>query len=246
MATTRLKTHAAILERQELVAESTWAFHFTKPAGFAFTPGQAIDVILEDAPATDAQSNRHTFSIVSAPFERELVIATRMRATAYKRELADLAEGARVGIEGPFGSLTLHRDRARAAVFIAGGIGITPFMSILRQAARDPLRQRLALLYSNRRPEDAAFLQELGALAEVNGNFRLIATMTAMAESTRGWKGARGVIGEDLIRAAAQGLDSPIYYLAGPPSMVAGMRATLNVAGIEGDDMRAEEFYGYY
>jgi ferredoxin-NADP reductase len=70
--------------------------------------------------------------------------------------------GAGIAIEGPFGSLTLHNDRTRPAVCIAVRIGITPFMSIVRQAAHDGLRQRLVLLYSNRRPEDAAYLAELG------------------------------------------------------------------------------------
>jgi ferredoxin-NADP reductase len=165
------------------------AFHFEKPTGFSFKPGQAIDVVLIDPPTTDPQSARHTFSIVSAPFQGELVVATRMRDSAFKRAFKSVPVGSPAKLEGPFGSLTLHNNRARPAVFIAGGIGITPFMRILRQAAKDQLPQRLLLLYSNRRPEDAAFLAELQQLEQQNKNFRLVATMTEMSKSSRPWEG---------------------------------------------------------
>lgn len=162
------------LQAREDLAEGTMAFHFEKPSGFNFKPGQAIDVILIAAPTADTQSARHTFSIVSASFQDELVVATRMRDSAFKRALKSLSIGSPAKLEGPSGSFTLHNDRARPAVFIAGGIGITPFVSILRQAARDELPQRLVLLYSNRRPEDTAFLSELQILERQNKNFHLV------------------------------------------------------------------------
>lgn len=233
------------LQAREEVAEGTMAFHFDKPAGFSFKPGQAIDVVLPIASDADAQGSRHTFSLVSAPFEGDLAVATRMRDSVFKRALKSLPIGAPIQLEGPFGSLTLHNNRARPAVFIAGGIGITPFMSILRQAAQDQLPHRLFLLYSNRRPEDAVFLAELQQLEERNNSFRLFATMTEMGKSTRPWSGETRLINADVVRAVGAGLPTPIYYLAGPPAMVEAVRATLNHAGIDDDDIRSEEFYGY-
>lgn len=233
------------IEGREMIVEGTMAFHFEKPPGFSFKPGQAMDVVLIDPPATDPQSARHTFSIVSAPFEDRLSITTRMRDSAFKRALKSLAIGAPIRIEGPFGSLTLHNNRARPAVFIAGGIGITPFMSILRQAAQDELPQRLVLIYSNRRPEDAAFLAELQALEQRNHDFRLVATMTQMDQSTRPWTGEVGKIEERLLKRVTGELPAPIYYLAGPPAMVEDMHRVLNLAGVDDDDVRTEEFYGY-
>jgi ferredoxin-NADP reductase len=231
------------LQGREEIATGTMAFHFEKPAGFIFKPGQAIDVVLLAPSAADAQSARHTFSIVSAPYENELVVATRMRDTAFKRALKALPIGSRVGIEGPFGSLTLHNDRARPAVFIAGGIGITPFMSMLRQATRDRLPQHLLLLYTNRRPQDAAFIAELEGLERQNETFRLIATMTELGD--RPWGREAGPIDRPFIRRAVAGLSKPIYYVAGPPGLVEGMRRTLNEAGIDDDDIRSEDFHGY-
>jgi ferredoxin-NADP reductase len=240
-----MNTHEARLEGREEVAEGTMAFHFERPAGFRFKPGQAIDLILPDLPAADGQSARHTFSIVSAPFEADLAVATRMRDSAFKRALKSLPIGAPARLEGPFGSLSLHADRARPAVFIAGGIGITPFMSILRQSAKDQLPQRLSLLYSNRRPEDAAFLAELQQMERQNKYLRLVATMTEMSKSGRPWAGETALIDEAFVKRAVADLSAPIYYLVGPPGMVEAMRQILNQAGVSDDIIRSEEFYGY-
>jgi len=232
------------LARHEEVAEGTMAFHLERPAGFEFKAGQAVELLLAD-PAGGANDIGHAFSIVSAPFEDELVVATRMRDSAYKKALKALAPGAAVRLDGPFGSLTLHNKRSRAAIFIAGGIGITPFVSMTRQAARDRLAQQIVLLYSNRRPEDAAFLDELEKLQADNPNFRLVATMTEMAKSSRRWDGERRMIDAQLVREATRNLPDPIFYVAGPPAMVDAIRKTLAQARIDDDDIRSEDFYGY-
>lgn len=240
-----MNSHVTRLIGCEPIAENTMAFHLEKPTGFGFRPGQAIDVVLTDPPAGDAQSARHAFSIVSAPFQQQLTFATRMRGSAFKRALRALPIGSPVGLQGPFGSLVLHNNRTRTAVFLAGGIGITPFMSILRQAANDQLRQRILLLYANRRPEDAAFLVELQQMERQNRNFRLVATMNEMGKSNQAWAGETRLIDADLIQRVTADLAAPIFYLAGPPTMVDALRRALGRAGIDDDDIRSEEFYGY-
>jgi ferredoxin-NADP reductase len=238
-------TYQVRLQRRDEIAAGTMAFHFEKPAGFAFEPGQAIDVVLIEPPTADPSSARHTFSIVSAPFEGELVVATRMRDSAFKRALKSLPIGAPARIEGPSGSFQLRCDPARPAVFIAGGIGITPFVSILRQAAQEHSPRRLALIYSNRRPEDTAFLTELQDLEERNRNFRLFATMTQMDKSARPWGGETSLVDAELLQRCVGALGAAIYYVVGPPAMVEAMRQTLGRTGVAEDDIRSEEFYGY-
>ena len=232
------------LRRHRDVAEGTMAFHFARPPGFDFKAGQAVELLLPD-PANPGKDFGHAFSIVSAPHENELVIATRMRDSSYKKVLKALAPGAGVRLDGPFGSLTLHNKRTRAAVFIAGGIGITPFMSIIRHATHEGVAQRIVLLYSNRRPEDSAFLAELQALQKSNPEFRLVATMTGMEKSARPWEGERRLVDAAFVREAVQDLPDPIFYVAGPPAMVEAIRRTLAEAGIDEDDIRSEDFYGY-
>jgi ferredoxin-NADP reductase len=241
-----MTTYTTSLETREEIAEGTMAFGFRKPDGFEFAPGQAIDLVLPSQSAGDNnQHGRHTFSIVSAPFETKLVIATRMRDSVFKNSLKALPIGAKLTIDGPFGSMRLHKDRARAGILIAGGIGITPFVSILRQANHDQLPQRLILLYSNRRPEDTAFLANLLDLEERNPQFRLVATMTDMQLSNRTWPNQTGFITADLLRSVVGELPKPVFYVVGPPGMVEAMRQTLHQNGTSDDDICTEEFYGY-
>ena len=233
------------LIRREEVAEGTMAFHFEKPPGFAFKAGQSTDVTLIDPLDTDAEGDTRTFSIASPPFENELVFTTRMRDTAFKRSLKDVALATEVKIGSAAGSFTLHKNPTKPAVFLAGGIGITPFLSMVRQACHDRLPHKLYLFYSNRRPEDAAFLDTLQTIGTTNPNFRLICTMTEMSKSKKEWKGETALIDKEMVSRHLPILEGPIYYIAGPPPMVAAMRQTLVSARIEEDDIRAEEFAGY-
>ncbi len=233
------------LMRREEVAEGTMAFHFEKPSGFNFKAGQSTDVTLTNPPDTDAEGNTRTFSIASPPFENELAFTTRMRDTAFKRSLKKVPLATEVQIGSAAGSFTLHKNRAKPAVFLAGGIGIAPFLSIVRQANHDRLPHQLYLFYSNRRPEDAAFLNTLQTLETTNPNFHLICTMTEMSKSKKEWKGETVLIDKEMLSRHLGVLQGPIYYIAGPPTMVAAMRQTLVGAGVEEDDIRAEEFAGY-
>ncbi len=234
----------SILIKRETVAEGTVAFRLQKPEGFVFKPGQAIDLILDD-PQLGEDSKVHAFSIVSAPEEDCLMVTTRMRDSAYKRALGRLEPGARLSIDGPFGSMILHNKASRPACFIAGGIGITPFMSMLRHAFTSGTSHRLMLIYSNRRPEDTAFLTELQDYARDNERFQLVATMTDMDKSSQSWSGETARIDAAFLSRVSAGLESPIFYVAGPPALVAGVRAELTAAGIDDDDIRSEDFSGY-
>lgn len=230
---------------REEVAARTMMFRFERPAALSFEPGQAVGVELLDPPAAP-NSSRRTFSVVSAPFEPELAVATRMRDTsAFKRALRALPPAATIRLKGPFGDMTLHTDRSRPAILIAGGIGVTPFMSMVRQATHDRLARRLLLLYSNRRPEDAAFLAELQRLEQQNDGFRLLATMTDVNQSARACRGAQGMIDAAMVQRLVGDAARPVYYLAGPPAMVEGVKAILGRAGVTDENIRSEEFYGY-
>ena len=235
---------AKLLSRKE-VALGTLAFSLQKPAGFEFKAGQSADLTLLNPPDTDAAGNIRTFSIVSAPSETDLTFATRLRDTAFKRVLRNLPAGAEVKIDGPMGSFNLHKNASKPAVFLAGGIGITPFMSMLREAARQTDPHQLYLFYSNRRPEDTAFLDELTALARKNSRFHLIATMVEMEKSKQSWTGEKGFINAAMLQRHLPGLTGPIFYIAGPPAMVAAMREMLAKAGVDEDDIRTEDFPGY-
>ncbi len=240
-----LPGYVSKLLRRVEIAEGTMAFHFERPSQFDFKPGQSADVTLSNPPETDAEGNTRTFSIASSPFENQLMFATRMRDTAFKRSLKKVPLGTDVKLESPMGSFTLHKNSVKPAVFLAGGIGITPFFSIVRQADHDQLPHKLYLFYSNRRPEDTPFLETLQTLEKSNPNFHLVCTMTSMQQSAKEWKGETGLINQEMLSRHLTNLQGPIFYIAGPPAMVAGMRAMLVAAKVDEDDIRTEDFAGY-
>ncbi|MEO5655952.1 MAG: FAD-dependent oxidoreductase [Nitrosospira sp.] len=240
-----MTVYKTILKSREEVASGTMAFHFEKPEGFAYKPGQWADFTLINPPETDAEGNTRGFSLASAPYEDDLMVATRMRDTAFKRVLKNLPLGTELKMEGPGGSFTLHNNKAIPAVFLTGGIGITPMRSIILQAIHDQAERELFIFDSNNRPEDAAFLDELMRPHEKNPHYTFIGTMTEMEKSTRDWQGETGFINKAMLSKYLSDLMLPIFYIAGPQKMVAAMRKALNESGVDDDNIRTEEFSGY-
>lgn len=251
MATETVESARVVkLKSRREVAERTIEFEIEKPSGFEFKAGQYAEIALIDPPETDAEGSARVFSIITAPDESSLKFATRLRDTAFKRVLRALPVGSGVKLDGPFGDFTLHNNPKRPAILLAGGIGITPFHSVLLRAAREKLPHRIFLFYANRHPQDAAFLGELREVEKQNPNFTFVPTMTAADLPPAGWSGERGHVDWSMIkRHAGAAMDGsgaePVYYLAGPPAMVSGLRAMLNKAGVDDDDIRAEGFDGY-
>jgi ferredoxin-NADP reductase len=235
---------STLVSRTE-VAEDTMAFHFEKPEGFRFNAGQYIDLTLSDSQANHSSGLTHTLSIASSPYAGDLVVTTRMRDTVFKRALSPLPIGAKVTIEGPMGSFTLHNNTARPAVLLAGGIGIAPFLSILSYATVKRLHHTIFLFYANRYLENAAFMDTLLNLERANPRFRFVPTFTRIPTNYRSWKGETGHISPEMLSEHAGKLEAPIYYIAGPPAMVSAARRMLNEAGVDDDDIRTEEFAGY-
>lgn len=237
--------YQSTLRNRTAIAEGTMSFQFQKPSNFAFKAGQYVELTLSGSQAGQSNGLSHTFSIASSPADEELVVATRMRDTAFKRDLSLLPMGTKVRIQGPMGAFVLHNNTARPAVFLAGGIGIAPFLSILSQAAAERFRHPIFLFYANRYLEDAPFMDMLWNLEKANPRFSFIPTFTRLTKNYRGWKGETGHINPEMLTTQIGDLRGAMYYLAGPPPMVDACRRTLHQAGVDEDDIRTEEFAGY-
>jgi ferredoxin-NADP reductase len=233
------------LLRTEEIARGTSAFHLSKPEGFEYESGQTIDLYLIDPPEMDEEGPIRTFSLVSAPYEPELEFATRMRDTAFKRILKNAQPGFELTWDGPYGSFLLHKNAAKPAVFLAGGIGITPFMSLIKSATHNKSAHEIFLFHSNHTPEDAPFQKELAAFTTLNPKFHFIPAMSDMDKTSQVWSGERGFVNKSMIERYVTDLSTPIYYLAGPAGFVTAMRKMLVEAKIDEDNIRFEEFPGY-
>ncbi|MDQ3875408.1 MAG: FAD-dependent oxidoreductase, partial [Actinomycetota bacterium] len=177
---------AQIKEKQE-VAKGTLLVTFDLfGEEVDFRPGQYFFVTLPDVGYQDEKGLRRHITVVTSPTERGLLgFATRMRDSAFKRSLRQLPVGAEVEVEPPRGRFALPEDPSRPLVFVAGGIGITVFRSMLRYIRDERLPHRVTLIYSNRDRESTAFLEELRELEQELSNLRLVLTMT----QDQGWNG---------------------------------------------------------
>jgi ferredoxin-NADP reductase len=219
-------------------------FHFSlEGVDFPYLSNQAIRVALADT--DDPWGGVRTFSLSSSPTERDrLSVTCRISDTPFKQALARLHPGDTAEVVGPLGLFLL--DRARPSVFLAGGIGVTPFRGMLRYALdmRDPLPRRL--LYSARVPEELVFRDQLDAMARSAPQLGVAYTVTRPGESALPWGGRIGRIDSEWVREAAGSLDRPKFYVTGLPSMVeesvAMLRGTL---GISEDDIDFEVFRGF-
>jgi ferredoxin-NADP reductase len=208
-----------------------------------FTPGQYFFVTLPEVGYQDDRGLRRHITVVTSPNEKGVLgFATRMRESAFKRSLGELPVGTNVEVEPPKGSFALPEDAARPLVFVAGGIGITVFRSMLRYIREEGLPYRVTLIFSNRDRESTAFVEELEELGQEIANFRLILTMT----QDPGWEGeTRKIDSQFLQDYLGEDLNENTFLVAGPPAMVEGVQEALDEAGVEEENVIAERYSGY-
>jgi ferredoxin-NADP reductase len=208
-----------------------------------FRPGQYFWVELPDRGHDDDRGLRRHFSAVTSPTERGVLgVCTRLRDTAFKQTLAELQVGDEVDVEPPKGDYVLPEDTSRHYVFVAGGIGITVFRSMLRYIADTGGPYRVTLVYSNRDRASTPFLDELQELERKIPGLRLVLTMT----QDDGWDGESRYVGANLLRDHLEGeLADHTYLVAGPPQMVESVVEQLSAAGVPEAQVLPDRFSGY-
>ena len=234
----------AVIKEKREVAKGTLFVTFDLLGEEAdFRAGQYFWVELPDIGRQDDKGLRRHISVVTSPTERGILgLATRLRDSAFKQTLAELPVGAEVDVEEPKGQFALPEDTSRPYVFIAGGIGITVFRSMLRFIRDERLSYRVTLIYSNRDRESTAFLDELEELERQLPDFRLVLTMTDDA----GWDGeARRVDAAFLADYLGDSLNDVTFMVAGPPGMAEGVQGQLAEAGVAEENVIAQRFSGY-
>lgn len=219
-----------VLESRSLTP-TTHLVRIERPDDFSFAAGQHVLMEID----TETGPDERFLSIASGPHEDHLDFAVRLSKSDFKQAFARLDQGSPIDITGPTGRF--KRDPDRPAILLSGGIGITPLRSMLLDAQHREMPPT-RLVYGNRSPDDIPFQEELDELHDT----RIQITHT-VDQPTRHWKGRIGHIDTNLIDEARTGLESPVYYLCGPPGMVLALTKSLSSMGIK--DLRVENFNGY-
>ncbi|MBA2297109.1 MAG: FAD-dependent oxidoreductase [Actinobacteria bacterium] len=207
-----------------------------------YRPGAYFWVELPERGHDDEKGLRRHISLVTSPSEKGLVgLATRLRDSAFKRTLAALEIGDEVVVEEPKGSFLLPEATDVSYVFVAGGIGITVFRSMLRYIRDEQLPYQITLVYSNRDRESAAFLDELSELEQQIGGLRVILTMT----EDDGWEGETRRLDAEVLGDLLGGLEGRRFLVAGPPAMADAVVEALHGAGVPEESVLSDKFSGY-
>lgn len=215
------------------IAENTVevTFGVTAP-DFTFIPGQYVSVEIASLAELSVPLRCHDFSIASSPANpSQISLAFRVSGSAFKTALLELPIGGEVTVSGPKGVFTLPVDTDTPLVFVAGGIGITPFLSMIRFATESASPQVIKLLYLNTKESTTAYRDELGALAKQNPNFTFEEFLGITSSET-------------FVAPVAAFKDSP-WYIVGAPAMVERVQDILRGFGILDEQVRTEEFSGY-
>lgn len=221
-----------IIEVKE-IADFTKSFVLEKPKNFDYLPGQHIFVEI-------APENGKPFSLVSSPTQDFLEFATIIRDDSpFKQELNVLNQGDELIISGPYGKRFYYEDEEKDIVFIAGGIGITPFIGILRYLTEKEMNTRVTLLYSSKTLKNTAFRKELNELAEKNKSLRIVYTMT----DDLSYKGNKGRIDKLFIKDHVENVQDKVWYISGVPKMVEVLYNSLKELNVK--NIKLDSFSGY-
>jgi ferredoxin-NADP reductase len=210
---------------------------------FSYVPGQYVYYELDELRFPDERGKRRHFTISSSPTETGIVMfTTRMRGSGFKETVRQAPLGYELTVERPLGSFVLRAGETRRQVFIAGGIGITPYRSILRHAADTKVPLAATLLHFGRTAGDLIFRGELEGIARQIPAFAFVPVVT---EPEEGWRGEHGSLDEALLRRHVPDFGEVVFWISGPPPMVLAFADQLKRYGVSEDAIRLDSFLGY-
>jgi ferredoxin-NADP reductase len=217
-----------LIHKTHLV-DNIWSFRFEAHPKLSWTAGQFIRVELPH-PNPDAEGTKRYFTVSSAPYEEFIQITTRVSSTTFKQALVNLPEGDHLTLlDKPDGDF-VWEETDKQRVFVAAGIGVTPYRSILAQRGHDHSPLNVTLVYANR-TDDVAFREELDTLAAADPTLKLVYT--------------KGLVTVDSLVQAVPRLFESLVYVSGPEPLVETLGDTLQAAGLKADQLKQDFFPNY-
>ncbi len=228
----------------DIIDRAPWvkSFRFNTSGDLVFQPGQFffVSIVIGGQEAT-----KH-FSFSNSPTEKGYIEFTkRLTGSEFSNALARLKKGDRVKIKAPTGNFTFQGEHAKIA-FLSGGIGITPIRSICRFVSDKGIASSIVLLYGNNSKKDIIFKEDLDAMSESNKNLKIVYTLTAHGIDDNTWQGRRGFIDKKMIFEEIPDFTDRVFYICGPPGMVAALNGILTrQLNLHSDKIITENFTGY-
>lgn len=214
------------------------SFRFPRPADFDYKPGQYLLCTINSS----GKELMHPFSLSSSPTEKDYIEFTKkLTDHEYSVALKSLKPGDRVKIDAPYGKFIFEGEYPKIGM-LTGGIGITPFRSILKYCTDMNVQSNIVLLYGCRTPADMVFKDEFTAMQAKNRNFTAVYTVNVPNDD---WKGTVGNITEDLVKKEMPDYKDRAFYACGPPGMVQAMTILIKQLGLPETQLRLENFAGY-
>jgi ferredoxin-NADP reductase len=221
----------------QVVAPATASFRFERPDGFEYRAGQFVSW---SVPTREGEQTK-PFTLSSAPGDSYLELTTRLTGSPFKDGLLGLRSGDRVGFEGPHGTMVAP-DGAPRIAFLAGGVGVTPARSIIRDSVQRATGAELVLFYGNRDEGSVPFGTEFDAYAAADARIRIVHVLESPGP---GWNGESGFISAEVVRRHIEPLDGWRFFVSGPPAMIEPMRRLVAGLAIPEDLQMFESFAGY-
>jgi ferredoxin-NADP reductase len=233
----------AIIKDRQPIADGTILIELDlKGQEYDFTPGQYFFLTLPELRYEDPKGAMRHFSIVNSPSQKGILqFATRLTDSGYKKTLNEIALGTEVEIGNAMGIFGIPQENTKPVVMIAGGIGITPFVSILRDMHEKEAEHNVRLFYSNRLKKQTAFLDELQRMDLSDSNMNLILTLT----DDPNWAGEVRMVNGEFIKDYVPDYNDCLFMISGPPAMVETIYNQLMGLGLSNLDIRTENFAGY-
>ena len=239
------KTRLILTLRDKLqLSPDTWEFIFTPGRKFAFAPGQYMEWTLGHKDP-DTRGNRRYFTIASAPTEANLRLGVKFypESSTYKQSMLEMEMDDEIVAAQIAGDFTLPEDRRQRLVFIAGGIGITPYRSMLKHMLDTRQKRPITVFYSNKSIQDIVYKDVLDQAQRELG-VRVIYTITDTINFPASWKGKVGRINETMIQQEVPDFTNCMYYVSGPNAMVDSIKAVLHHLHVPADHIKTDYFSG--
>ena len=232
------------LQKKDQLSPDTLAFTFEHVDKFSFIPGQYLEWTLTHK-KTDSRGNRRYFSIASSSTEKEIMVVVKFYnpSSTYKSALFNLQSGEKVIAAHLAGDFILPKDLNKPIIFIAGGVGIAPFRSMIKYIVDSGLFCDIILLYINRREEDIAFNDVFSQA--LNNGVKTAHILTDKENLPQGWQGLVGHLDVPMLAQVTPDYKKSTIYISGPQLMVQSIEKTLKSAGVKNKNIKVDFFPGY-